>query len=80
MVNKSWLLYGAYGYTGSLVAQQAKERGHEPVLAGRSEEKLISVAKRLDLDYVVFNLKHEDNIYKIIKDFDLLFHSAWPYK
>jgi short subunit dehydrogenase-like uncharacterized protein len=35
MVNKSWLLYGAYGYTGSLVAQQAKERGHEPVLAGR---------------------------------------------
>ena len=56
MTNKSWLLYGAYGYTGSLIAQQAKDRGHNPVLAGRSAEKLVPLAEKLDLDYRIFDL------------------------
>jgi short subunit dehydrogenase-like uncharacterized protein len=80
MVNKSWLLYGAYGYTGRLIAQQAKDRGHHPVLAGRSAEKLVPLAEKLDLDYIVFDLKDEENILRIIKEFDLVFHAAGPYK
>ena len=80
MTNKSWLLYGAYGYTGSLIAQQAKDRGHNPVLAGRSAEKLVPLAEKLDLDYRIFDLKDEDNIYSIIKEFNLVFHAAGPYK
>jgi short subunit dehydrogenase-like uncharacterized protein len=80
MVNNSWLLYGAYGYTGRLIAQQAKDRGHDPVLAGRSAEKLIPLAEELDLDYKVFDLKDEENILKKIKKFDLVLHTAGPYK
>jgi len=45
------MLYGAYGYTGSLIAYEAKSRGHSPLLAGRSEEKLIPLAEELNLDY-----------------------------
>jgi short subunit dehydrogenase-like uncharacterized protein len=67
MANMSWLLYGAYGYTGRLIAQQAKDRGYDPVLAGRSAEKLVPLAEKLDLDYRVFNLKDEENILSIIK-------------
>jgi short subunit dehydrogenase-like uncharacterized protein len=80
MANMSWLLYGAYGYTGRLIAQQAKDRGYDPVLAGRSAEKLVPLAEKLDLDYRVFNLKDEENILSIIKEFDLVFHAAGPYK
>jgi short subunit dehydrogenase-like uncharacterized protein len=80
MVDINWLLYGAYGYTGKLIARQAKDRGHNPVLAGRSAEKLIPLAEKLNLDYVVFDLKNEENIVKYIKDFDLIFHAAGPYK
>ena len=29
------LVYGAYGYTGELVARRAVERGLSPILAGR---------------------------------------------
>ena len=29
-----WLLYGAYGYTGRLIAEEAVKRGLRPVLAG----------------------------------------------
>ncbi len=35
----SWLLYGANGYTGELIAREAVARGMRPVLAGRSERK-----------------------------------------
>jgi short subunit dehydrogenase-like uncharacterized protein len=80
MVNKSWLLYGAYGYTGTLIAQQAKDRGHNPILAGRSADKLIPLAEKLDLDYMIFDLKDEDNVLRVVKEFDLVFHAAGPYK
>jgi len=43
----SWLLYGAYGYTGRLLAAEALARGHRPILAGRSEEKLRQLRKEL---------------------------------
>jgi hypothetical protein len=32
----TWMLYGAAGYTGTLIAQHACERGHRPALAGRT--------------------------------------------
>jgi short subunit dehydrogenase-like uncharacterized protein len=35
-----WLLYGAYGYTGRLLTEEAFRRGHRPILAGRNREKL----------------------------------------
>lgn len=35
-----WLLYGAYGYTGRLLATEAMARGHRPILSGRNREKL----------------------------------------
>ena len=49
----SWMLYGAYGYTGKLIAQEAKNRGHSPILAGRSAERLLPVAENLDLEYKI---------------------------
>jgi short subunit dehydrogenase-like uncharacterized protein len=32
----TWMLYGAVGYTGTLIAQHALDRGHQPILAGRN--------------------------------------------
>jgi len=78
-MKKEWLLYGAYGYTGQLVAKEALARGHEPVLAGRSAEKLIPLAKKLNLDYRVFDLENRVKLYKTISEFDLVFHAAGPY-
>lgn len=75
-----WLLYGATGYTGRLTAVEAVERGHRPVLAGRSGSKLRSLSEKLDLDYVVCNLEQKGRLRKILRDFDLVCHLAGPYK
>jgi len=74
------MLYGAYGYTGKLIAQEAKNRGHTPILAGRSAEKLLPVAENLNLDYQILDLKDKDNLAKILEEVDLVFHAAGPYK
>lgn len=74
------MLYGAYGYTGRLIAQEASKRGHNPVLAGRSAEKLVPLAEKLNFDYIILDLKDESSLNKSLEDFDLVFHSAGPYK
>jgi len=79
MTIKQWLLYGAYGYTGTLVAEEAVKRGHRPVLAGRSEQKLIPLAERLGLDYVVLDLQNSPKLTQTVSDFDLVFHAAGPF-
>ena len=33
---KPWMIYGANGYTGELIAREAVSRDLRPVLAGRS--------------------------------------------
>ena len=44
MNNRQWMIYGANGYTGELIAREAVERGSEPVLAGRSAGKIEPLA------------------------------------
>lgn len=44
----TWLLYGAYGFTGRLLAAEAVRRGHRPILAGRRLEALEDVARELE--------------------------------
>jgi short subunit dehydrogenase-like uncharacterized protein len=51
-----FLIYGANGYTGELIAREAVRRGHKPVLAGRNAEKLAPLAKELGLESRAFPL------------------------
>lgn len=52
--SEAWLLYGANGYTGRLIAEEASRRGMTPVLAGRREEAVRPLAASLGLEYRVF--------------------------
>ena len=47
----TWMLYGAAGYTGALIAQHACERGHRPVLAGRTAPAVAALAGQLGLQH-----------------------------
>ena len=75
----SFLIYGAYGYTGRLIAQEAKRRGLEPILAGRNQEKLSAQAAELDLDYRLFDLDDVRLVVENIRDVDTVLHCAGPF-
>ncbi len=51
-----WMIYGANGFTGHLVAVEARRRGLEPVLAGRRAGPVENLAAELGLSARVFNL------------------------
>lgn len=74
-----WMLYGATGYTGPLVIEEALKRGHRPMLAGRSAEKLRPLARQYGLPYVAFGLEHVQEIAAAIADYDIVLHAAGPF-
>lgn len=78
-MSDDWMIYGANGYTGKLVAQMAKERGHNPVIAGRNQRKMEKLALELQLDYMAFDLSDVNVIAEAIADMDLVYLAAGPF-
>ena len=76
---KEFLLYGAYGYTGRLIANLAADYGLKPVLAGRNEKLLETMAKELNLTYRVFGLDEKDKLESALRDVPLVLHAAGPF-
>jgi short subunit dehydrogenase-like uncharacterized protein len=76
---RPWLLYGATGFTGTLLAEAAVRRGHRPLLAGRSGEKLAPLAARLQLPFVTLSLEDERAIVRVLQDTSLVVHAAGPF-
>ncbi|MCA9889509.1 MAG: saccharopine dehydrogenase NADP-binding domain-containing protein [Anaerolineae bacterium] len=74
-----WMLYGATGFTGPLIAEEAVRRGHRPILAGRNAEKLRKLARGLSLKHVAFDLDDVNTIAEHIADVDVVFHAAGPF-
>ncbi|MFD9741073.1 saccharopine dehydrogenase family protein [Umezawaea sp. NPDC059074] len=70
----TWMLYGANGYTGELIAELTVRRGQRPVLAGRSAAKVAPLAERLGLEHRAFDLDHAD-----LDGVDLVVHAAGPF-
>jgi short subunit dehydrogenase-like uncharacterized protein len=74
-----FLIYGANGYTGELVAREAVRRGLRPVLAGRSGESLAALAGELGLAHRVFALDNPAAIDAGLADMTCVLHCAGPF-
>jgi len=79
MTDTRWMIYGANGYTGRLIAQLAHRQGLTPLLAGRSETTVAGLAQELNLEYRVFSLDDPAAIAKHLQDVALVLHCAGPF-
>lgn len=70
------LVYGAYGYTGELVAEELCSRGHDPVLAGRNAAKLGRVGTRLGCETRAFPVGDAD---AHLDGIDVVLNCAGPF-
>lgn len=75
----SWLIYGANGYTGELIAREAKRHGLTPILAGRSRDKVAPLAAELGLESRVFPLEEPIAISEALAGVSLVLHCAGPF-
>jgi len=75
----SWMLYGANGYTGQLLANLAVQRGERPVLAGRDAAKIRPLAASLGLNYLVTDLENPTTLHAALAEHDVVAHCAGPF-
>lgn len=73
------LIYGAYGFVGKEISKLAKEKGLNPILGGRNEEKTKQIASKLNLEYVVFSVDDQEALDRHIQDVDVIMNCAGPY-
>jgi short subunit dehydrogenase-like uncharacterized protein len=91
MQQNQFLLYGAYGYTGELIARYSIPGPHnpltkmleefslQPVLAGRKEEALKPLATKLSLPYKVIDLNDQVTLLEALRLVKVVLHAAGPY-
>lgn len=79
MNNNEFLLYGANGYTGDLIAKYAAQYGLRPILAGRREEAIKPLADQLKLSYRVFDLKNTTQLLAAVREVKVVIHAAGPF-
>ena len=80
MQTNSFLLYGANGYTGQLITELAVSYGLQPILAGRSEGAIRSMAEQYNLPYRIADLNNREALQKALEGVSLVLHAAGPFK
>jgi short subunit dehydrogenase-like uncharacterized protein len=74
-----FMLYGAYGYTGELIARLAVERGLRPLLAGRDAARLGALGQALNLPFLPLALDDPAGLDRALQQTRLVLHCAGPF-
>lgn len=78
-MQNQFLLYGANGYTGKLIAKLAATYNLKPILAGRTEASIKPLAGELQLSCRIFDLDETEKLIAALSEVDLVLHAAGPY-
>jgi short subunit dehydrogenase-like uncharacterized protein len=73
------LLYGANGFTGTLIAEACAQRGIKATLAGRSRDAIEGLAARLQLPSLAFSLDDDGAVNAAVKKHKVVLHCAGPF-
>lgn len=79
VTGEPWLIYGATGYTGRLIAAEARRQGLTPILAGRSEDRIRPLAEELQLEWRVAPLDDGQALRQALGDVAAVLHCAGPF-
>ena len=75
----NYLIYGANGYTGALIAREAWVRGHRPVLAGRNAPAVEVLARELGLEHRTFGLDDPAAVVPSLAGMTAVLNCAGPF-
>lgn len=80
MQSNSFLLYGANGYTGELIARYAHQYNLQPILAGRRKEVIEPLATKLGFPYRIFDMDDTAALQGALKEVSAVIHAAGPFQ
>jgi short subunit dehydrogenase-like uncharacterized protein len=73
------MIYGANGYQGSLIAQEARRRGLTPILAGRHAAPIARLGAELGCETRVFGLANPAAVERGLAGVATVLHCAGPF-
>lgn len=79
MQSTTFLLYGANGYTGELIARYAQDYNLTPILAGRRKEVIEPMAEKLHLPFRIIDLNDRATLLAALKEVKVVIHAAGPF-
>ncbi|MDE3250392.1 MAG: saccharopine dehydrogenase NADP-binding domain-containing protein [Bacteroidota bacterium] len=79
MTNASFLLYGANGYSGKLIARFAARYQVSPVLAGRNAAALKQLSRETGYPFRVADINDAAQLRTIMRDVQLVVNAAGPF-
>ena len=74
-----WMIYGANGYTGRLITQEAKRQGKTPILAGRNVQRMAELGSELALPTRAFPLDSPQAVAASLHGIRLVLNCAGPF-
>lgn len=80
MQTNTFLLYGATGYTGKLIARYTIQYGLQPILCGRNKENLEPLARSMELPFVVAPIDDSAALEAALQNVNLVVHAAGPFE
>ena len=78
-MSHQFMIYGATGYTGKLVARTAKQKGLAPLLSGRNPEKLKRIAQETGFEHQAIDLSDAAALDAGLAQVDVVLHIAGPF-
>jgi short subunit dehydrogenase-like uncharacterized protein len=79
MRDGAWMIYGANGYTGNLIAQEARRCGLQAIVAGRNGAAISRLGNRLNFETRVFALDNPDVVAENLSGVAVVLHCAGPF-
>ncbi|MGB6826727.1 MAG: saccharopine dehydrogenase NADP-binding domain-containing protein [Terracidiphilus sp.] len=73
------VIYGATGYTGRMIVQRAVDRGLRPVIAGRNEDAIKSMAASCGLEWKLAHVSEPDSLHRLTAGAKVLINAAGPF-
>lgn len=79
MMSSSLLVYGAYGYTGKLIIEEALRAGLRPTLAGRDANRVREMSRDLGLPGISLSLDDSVALRRALERVEVVLHCAGPF-
>ncbi len=79
MTDATFVVYGANGYTGELIARESVRRGLRPVLAGRNRDAVTKLAAELGCGSIVIGLDDVTALTQVLRGVRAVLHCAGPF-
>jgi short subunit dehydrogenase-like uncharacterized protein len=73
------VIFGATGFTGTLLAERLAAQGASPVLAGRSEESVRALAEPLGLEWRTADAMRQNSVFALLEPGDVLVSLVGPF-